>query len=236
MAFLNRGNIPSVNNGGNNIRHPYCIEGFFYTYVPLDNTYVIMQMIITFIILIVGGITLLVTYKSNIVDPIENIKNMFINSHLITILVFVVLSFVITFVSKRETQLVKSLILITLISSIAMIVFLGIKVNLDTTYNSKKFEQFYNEQNTTQKEELKNKIDIGITGIALKTEKQYYIDECMELYNVFKIKSYGTLILHLLLNMLLVYQIIRVQKGNSKKEKLNKDDIILFDEEENVKM
>ena len=58
----------------------------------------------------------------------------------------------------------------------------------------------------------------------------------MELYNVFKIKSYGTLILHLLLNMLLVYQIIRVQKGNSKKEKLNKDDIILFDEEENVKM
>ena len=58
----------------------------------------------------------------------------------------------------------------------------------------------------------------------------------MELYNVFKIKSYGTLILHLLLNMLLVYQIIRVQKVNSKKEKLSKDDIILFDEEENVKM
>jgi hypothetical protein len=42
---------------------------FFY-YIPLDNTYVIMQMIVTFIILIVGIITFVVTYESTIIDPI----------------------------------------------------------------------------------------------------------------------------------------------------------------------
>lgn len=72
--------------------------------------------------------------------------------------------------------------------------------------------------------------------MALKTDKQYYIDECIEAYNVFKVKSYATLIVHLLLNMLLIYQILKMQKNNEKKERLNKDDIVLFDEEENVKM
>lgn len=41
--------------------------------------------------------------------------------------------------------------------------------------------------------------------------------------------------LHLLLNILLIYQIARISKIQGKKDKLNKDDLILFDEEENIK-
>ena len=51
----------------------------------------------------------------------------------------------------------------------------------------------------------------------------------------FKTKSYGTLGLHLLLNLLLIYQIFKVEKIQNKKERLDKDDIILKDEEQNVK-
>ena len=55
------------------------------------------------------------------------------------------------------------------------------------------------------------------------------------MYNIFKIKTYGTLILHLVLNLLLIYQIEKNRKIENKKSQIAKDDIVLFDEEENVK-
>lgn len=57
----------------------------------------------------------------------------------------------------------------------------------------------------------------------------------MEMYNIFKIKSYAMIILHLLLNILLIYQIFKVINIQEKKDRLNKDDLILFDEEQNVR-
>lgn len=246
MAFMGRGSMPSVGNnniggaGNNNFnghsyhRRPYFYRRFYY-YIPLDNTYVIMQMIVTFIILIVGGITFLATYKSTIIDPIEDIKKLFINTHLIITVFFLAITFIINLYSKKESDLIKRLVLMATISIITMLVFLGIKLNLDTTYTESVFEQFYTEQNINGGTNEKSKIDIGITGMSIKTEKEYYIDECVKLYNIFKIKSYGSLGLHLLLNILLIYQVLKVQKIQNKKEKLDKDDLILFDEEQNIK-
>lgn len=238
MAFIGRGDIPSI--GNNNIGdddsnvHGYYRGPHFYRrlyYVPLDNTYVIMQMIATFIILIVGAITLLFTYKSTIVDPIGSVKKLFINAHLIMTVVFLAITLIINLSSKKESDLIRRLVLVAIISIMTMLVFLGIKLNLDATYTKTSFEQFYVEKETNEK----SKIGIGVSGISVKTEKEYYIDECMKLYNIFKIKSYGTLGLHLLLNTLLVYQILKVQKIQNKKDNLDKDDIILFDEEVNIK-
>jgi hypothetical protein len=42
--------------------------------------------------------------------------------------------------------------------------------------------------------------------------------------------------LHLLFNILLIYQISRISKIQKSKDKLSKDDLILFDEEQNVKI
>lgn len=246
MAFMSRGSMPSEGNnnigdGGDNnfnengYRRPYFYRRFYY-YIPLDNTYVMMQMIVTFIILIVGGITFLAAYKSTIIDPIENIKKLFINAHLIVTVIFLAITFIINLSSKTESDLLKRLVLIAIVSIITMLVFLVIKLNLDTTYTEIRFEEFYTERHTNVETNEKSKIDIGITGVSIKTEKEYYIDECMKLYNIFKIKSYGTLGLHLLLNILLIYQILKVQKIQNKKEKLNKDDLILFDEEQNIKI
>lgn len=63
MAFMGRGNFPSVENS--------------------DTGDVIMQIIVTFIILIVEVLAFIITYKSTIIDSIENIKKLFINVHLI---------------------------------------------------------------------------------------------------------------------------------------------------------
>lgn len=244
MAFIGRGNMPPVGNntggiGDNNSDGGYHrrirIYPIFRHYIPLDNTYVIMQMIVTFIILIAGTIAFLTSYKSTIVDPIENTKKLFINTHLITIVILLAITFIINLFSKKEVDLIRRLLLLTIVSITTMLVFLGVKLNLDSTYNETRFEQFYIEQNTNDETGEKHKIDIGITGMSIKTEKEYYIDECMKLYNIFKIKSYGTIGLHLLLSALLIYQIWKVQKIKNKRENLDKDDLILFDEEQNVK-
>ena len=86
-----------------------------------------------------------------------------------------------------------------------------------------------------QKMIYQNKKYIGITGLSIKTEKEYYVDECLKLYGIFKVKTYGILALHLLLNILLIYQVLKVSKLQVRKEKINKDDAILFDEEQNIK-
>ena len=249
MAFMGRGNFQSVeddNMEDNNLnenwksiyRGPYFYRRFFY-YIPLDNTYVIMQMIVTFIILIVGVISFLTTYKSTIIDPIENIKKIFINAHLIVIAVFLGITFIINYSSKNESTLIKRLIIFSIISIITMIIFFGIKLNFDATYTKEKFEVLYSGQNiedeSSQNDISKQKIDIGITGLSIKTENEYYVDECLKLYGIFKTKTYGTLALHLLLNILLIYQVLKVSKLQGKKEKINKNDAILFDEEQNIK-
>lgn len=237
MAFMGRGNMPSIGNDDTTNCHnsgPF-LYGRFYYYIPLDNTYVIMQLITTFIILITGVITFLINYKSTIIDPIENIKKIFINAHLIVIAIFLAITLVVNLFSKKESELINRLILTAITSIVIMMFFIGTKFYLDKTYTKTEFEKIYTEQNADERDNKKNKVNIGLTGVNVKTEKEYYVDECVKLYNIFKTKSYGTLGLHLLLNLLLIYQIIKVEKIQNKKERLDKDDLILNDEEQNVK-
>jgi len=195
-----------------------------------------MQMLITFLVLIIGVITYFVAYKSTIIDPIENIKKLFINTSLILTVIFLALTLIANKYSKKETDLIKRLSLITLIATITMLTFLAVKWNLDTTYTDTKFSHFYEAQKTTNEPEQKNKIDIGIRGISLKTEKEYYISECRQLYDIFTVKSYGALGIQLLLILLLTYQIIKLIKMQSQKQKLEQNDLVVYDDEENVKM
>lgn len=237
MAFMGRGDRPSIgDNNTSNCQHgaPFLYSRFYY-YIPLDNTYVIMELIATFIILIVGAITFLMAYKSTIIDPIENIKKLFINAHLIVIAIFLAITLVVNLFSKKESELISRLILTAITSIVIMMLFAGPKFYLDKTYTKTEFEKIYTEQNANKIDSKKTKVGIGLAGVNIKTEKEYYVDECVKLYNIFKTKSYGTLGLHLLLNLLLIYQIFKVEKIQNKKERLDKDDIILKDEEQNVK-
>ena len=122
--------------------------------------------------MIVGVITYLTTYKSTIIDPIGDIKKLYINTHLIIIAIFLAITFMVNLTSKKESILMKRLILIAIVTIITMFAFLIIKLNLDTTYNESTFEQFYIEKNTIEEINKKHKIDIGITGALIKTEKE----------------------------------------------------------------
>ena len=113
---------------------------------------------------------------------------------------------------------------------LTMLIFYVIKINLDITYTKEKFEQIYNEQNVNENTENEPQINVGINGLSIKSEKEHYIDECMKLYKIFKIKTYGTLGLNFLLNILLVFQMFRIIEINNKKIRLSKNDAILFNE------
>lgn len=204
-------------------------------YVPLDNTYVIMQIILTFIILIVGVLTYLFTYKSSIIDPLESTKSIFMNTYLIVLAILLAVVALVNFFSKSKESLIKKLIIVLVISLITMVIFLGVKLNYDSTYDENKFEQLYLEQGMEESSD-NSRFDIGIGGLTVKTEKEYYIDECMEMYSIFKIKTYAMLGLHLVLNVLLIYQIFKVANIQSKRDRLSKDDLILFDKEQNVRL
>lgn len=235
MAFLGRGGSVGGNGGskgGTTIHiHRPLIRRFYV--IPLDNTYVLMQMIATFILLLIGAITFVSTYETNIIDPIANIKSNFINTYLIIIGCLVISNLLISFFSKQENKLLTRLIILFLISIIIMMTFFVIKINLDKTYNYTKFKEISNMQKDLEDNHLKSKIDYST--MTLKTEKDYYITQCINAYRIFKIKTTTILIMHLLLNILLIYQMYKIINMQGKKERVNKDDLILFDEEQNLR-
>ena len=233
MAYMGRGGF----GGFGNDKRRYYGSGLFrmYTYIPLDNTYVIFQMIVTIIIFVTAGITFLYTYKPSIIDPIESTKKILINTYIVITLALLVLTILANYFSKDKNALIKRLIVILSLSVITILVFLGIKANMDSTYTKNKFEQIYNQEYSEQNSDSESKIVVSIGEIKIKSEKEYYIDECVKAYNIFSIRMYGIIGLNVLLIILLIYQIPKVSRIQEKRDKLSKDDEILFDEEENVK-
>ena len=244
MAFMNRGENPFEKNNSNDNKIGNKETQFLrrysmfriYTYVPLDNTYVLIQMIMTFIILIIGAIAFFTLYDSPIADPIKNIKSTYINTYLIIIAILACVDILINYIAKDGKSLYRKLIVLLSLTVINLLVFTVIKINFDNKYNEEKFEQFYEEQISEKiRDDNDKNVFIGLTGISMKTQKEYYISECINLYGTFTIKTIIMMIMNMLLCFLLIFQLIKVLKIDSRKQQLNQDDLIMFDDEENVK-
>lgn len=248
MAYMGRGGFSSFGGGlggghgldNNDNRHNgrMYYRGRLirmYYYIPLDNTYVIFQMIAAIIIFIIAGITFLTTYKPSVIDPLEETKRIIVNTYIIIDLALVSIILLANYFSKNKNTLIKRLIVILLVAIVTILIFFGIKANLNSTYTESKFEQIYTQENGEKTTDIKSKFDVGFTGVKMKTEKEYYIDECVKAYNVFSIRMYVLVGINVLLIILLIYQIFKASKIQEKRDRLSKDDAILFDEEENMK-
>lgn len=91
------------------------------------------------------------------------------------------------------------------------------------------------QENSEKNIDIKSKFNVGLTGVQMKTEKEYYTDECIKAYNIFTIRLYVIVGVNILIIILLIYQISKVSQIQEKQNRLNRDDAILFDKEENVK-
>lgn len=253
MAFMARGGGPSLNHntpnmGVNNIgenpsnkqvREPYYRNRVWFLYViPLDNTYVIMQMVLFFIMLIAFLLFFLFARKSAVTDTIEDVKNIFINLYLVVMALILALT---AFAYRNKEQRNRMIMLITVLvlSIVTMFSFFFVRLNMDSQYNSQYFDSVYisehPEENTKDKSNSnKKRIDLTLAGPQLKTDAEFYTSECMEMYNIFKVKTYLISGVHLLINILLALQIIKLMSIDKKREQLEKDDAIVYDPEQNV--
>lgn len=260
MSFMQRGDLNfnsgnndnkndnSQNNGGANA------DVHSYAYYPMDlQTYAMIEILC----IVVHLIAFIFIYKSNIVDPIKNIKTCIISLELIVLMGVLVSTIVMSFLHKDENIILKKRIFnIFIISTIAILMFGVIGLYMDKIYTKEKFEQFYNELETpfdkkankksTSVETIitesnnKNMVEkdsllSGFANIGFKTAKQYYIDESVTLYNIFKIRKYSILGLYIIFNMALLFKIIKLEKKQKYKERLEKDDLIVYDEEQNIR-
>ena len=92
MAYMGRGVFSSFggnglggglgfnnkdNNNNNRQKDRMHYRGIYFRrhyYIPLDNTYVLLQMIAAIVIFTIVGITFLTTYKPSVIDPLEDTK------------------------------------------------------------------------------------------------------------------------------------------------------------------
>ncbi len=240
--FRNRGEVPNINtntgeDGGYSAPHYSHYWNGRFIIIKYDKTFVAIELIATLIIVITIFAVYLFSYQNPFEDPIANVKNIFLTVQFIAIGATLITTALVTFLTKSSKEkLIRNLRIVAFISLIIMI-GIGIgKLNLNRKYNEDTFEKYYEQYQQNKVENKKsNKISLGLSGVKLTSQKQAYVDESIKSYTNFSIKTtlYG--IIQLVVIVVILYLSYRLSTIERKKEKLAKDDIILYDEEENIK-
>ena len=214
----------------------YGFAGFRY-YIPLDNTYVLMQMFTTFVIAVFAILFFLFNYKTEINDSIMMQKKVYQYSYLIILVGLFLLNIVFNLTSKEEKKLFKRITYLLVTSICIMMVFFTVRLIFDSKYDKEYFTKEYSVRyGNTAENNKKDKLAMTSLGAEFTSNKEKYLSECNKLYTIFKVKSYGLLAFNFILSLLLMYEIIKIQKMIIRKDSLEKDDVVVYDEEENVKM
>ena len=120
---------------------------------------------------------------------------------------------------------------------IAIFIFMFVKSNFDTIYTEQWFSNYYEENKNEILSTISDKDLIISDSQKIKFISQDdFIKENMVAYQTFSIKSYFCVGIYLLVELLEIYVILKVFKIVEKQAQLDKDDIIVYDEEKNIKM
>lgn len=137
-----------------------------------------------------------------------------------------------SFFSKTKEKLIIKLALIFVLSIITMLVFIEIKIKLDTIYTEEKFAEFYETSGLKKYKRVEEKeiISFGTSGLKLTDTRQKYIDESMTAYKFFGCKSMCISILYIIVIGFNIAMLIKNFKIKEKYDRLSRDDEILFDD------
>ncbi len=241
--FRNRGEVPNIDigqdngNGGYGVPHysHYWRRYGYYGYyiIHYDKTFIAMELISAFLIILIAVAVYLFAYQITFYDPIAETKTTFLTFQLISILATVILAGLITILSKQKETIIKGLKLVGIMSLLIVLIHLGSKIYLDSQYNEETFGEFYEtyEQGNTGSKRL----TIGLSGIQYLDDKEAYIEESVNAYTNFKVKTILYMVIYCITICIIFYLAHRLENMEDKKEELYKDDAVLFDEEENIK-
>ena len=238
--FRNRGELPNIDigndNGNSGYNAPHYSHYWRHRYIIIhyDKTFIAMELISAFLIILIAVAVYLFAYQITFYDPITEMKETFLTFQLVSIIVTVVLAGLITILSKRKETIIKGLKLVGIISLLIMFIHLGLKIYLDNVYNEETFGEFY-ETYESGNDINSKKVTVGLSGIKYLDDKETYIENSVSAYTNFKIKTILYMAIYFIMICVLFYLAHRLANMEEKKEELYKDDAVLFDEEENIK-
>ena len=206
---------------------------------PRNRLFVIAQVISFVVIIIILALSYLYSYKSPIIDPIASLKSNVLNIHTISIFGLLVSTMLTNYFSKDRNALIKRLFFILILAVLVLMISLVVKLDMNTKYTEEKFSQIYVEEYANKdsiiREDYKEDIMSVAFGSGLANNKEYFVKECVKLYNLFNIKTYILIGLNLLLIVLEVHQISKAIKLKKKKDEIDLENKVLFDDVQNVK-
>ncbi|MGN1270565.1 MAG: hypothetical protein ACI4UX_00995 [Clostridia bacterium] len=242
--FRNRGEMPSINTGNNAENEGGYSAPHYSNYwngrfiiIQYDRTFVAIEVISVFLILLIVASAYLFTYKTWFEDPIATIKNNFLTAQLVSIITSLGLIGLVTWLTKSSKEnLIRNLKIIAIACAIVIFIFLGIKINMDRKYNQNTFGEFYeNYEKPKKNSKDSNKIEVSLADVKILDPKEAYIEESTKAYTVFTIKTILYMVIHTVIVILTMYLSHRLTTIEEKKQKLAKDDLVLYDDEQNVK-
>ncbi len=243
--FRNRGNLsdifhPTINdntgNGGFRAPHYFHFWNGRFIIIRYDKTFVAIEIIALLLILSIVIAVYLFAYQIPFEDPISEIKNTFLNIQFGLICISIFATALVTFFTKSNKEnLIKNLRLVAILSILAIIIFIGVKIYIDTKYNETTFEEFYEQYKQTESVKNLPKFSFNVLGFKVSDTREFYIEESINAYTNFTIKVVLYFIIHILFVFLIFYLSNRLSTIENKKEKLMKDDVVLYDDEENIK-
>lgn len=247
--FRNRGSLPNVGRGGGGKGGHGKTGGFgaphYHHYwngrfvvIQYDKNFLMLELIITLLVLAIAFAAYLYSYNPNFNDQIADLKNNFLTFQLICIVASIALLILFTFISKSKESLIRNLKFVAILSIVAIICQVGIKISLDSNYNKETFANMYDQYESQGAEkDNKQQVVVGIfSGVQISSVKNTYIQNCLTAYTTFKIKTILYIGLYVLIVFFMFYLIHRIKTIEDKKDKLEKDDNVVYDDEENVKI
>ncbi len=246
MAFRGRGGIPggrrttSGSSGSNRIRN-YRQGSFFLSHRhprPIYVTYNYNAVLIMEVVMLVVALFLyFYNYESvYIKDPIERVKTSFLDIQFGGTIFYIVLLMIVNSLKDMPEKALKCFIgLLALVIIFCSAIGIA-KFNMDTKYTEEKFTEMYSEYY------FKDKIETSVLGLPLNGSGKQVANldvfkrECENLYKSFTLKVMVGFVVQFVLLLLNLYLIVSVAKSKEKYDKAQKENDVLFDEEQNVKV
>ena len=234
--FRNRGPMPNIpnNNGGFNLPHYSHFWRGRYIIIRYDKTFMLMELMSFLLIAIIIAAALFWGYPITFEDPIAEMKENFLNSQLIMIGISLISIAIVTIFSREQKNLANGLKIIAIITMVMIMGQLIIKSNIDNKYNKDVFGQFY-EQIDPDSNKSDKKVSLEMSGMSLKSAKESYIQKSVDAFNNFKMKTTLYILVHLIVEVVIVFLLYRLKISEIQRQKLAKDDIILEDAEQNIR-
>lgn len=170
-------------------------------------------------------------YKPKYIDFLEDIKNTF-TIGMIIILGIIIISIILAAIFIKEKRTLNNLLKLLLFCNIILLViFFYTEYVLDKTYNNEEsFGKIYDTE--LQEKTDEEYVDVLQTllkqEVHTKTEKEVFVNENMTQFVYFKIRVYLIFILYVITIMANSYLILKLEKEINLREKLDKDDKIIF--------